>query len=186
MGSLAAFFASDAGFAAAFSAVATLAATILGQAIRGRVRLIWFSPNSTHFTLHSNDAGVQPVHINSGQIIVQNLGRQAAEGVQITSIPGAPPAGYVLIPSLVHETRSGPRGEWIVEIPFISPGEVVTLQVLNGPPIDSVRSAGGSGRLVPVIHQRLYPRWLQASAGGLMFAGVVAIFFALGWLISRL
>lgn len=179
------FFSTDAGFAAAFSAVATIIATFIGQALRGRVRLIWFSPNSTRFQLRAKESPDQITYVNSGQIIVQNSGRQSATNVQITSSPGGAPAGYVLIPSIVHQTHVGPGGEWIVQIPFISSGEVITLQILNGPPIESVRCSQSMGKLVPVSHQRLYPKPFQLTIAFLMLTGIASIFYSIGYIIAN-
>lgn len=180
------FLQTDVGFAAAFSAVATIFAALLSHWLRGRVKLITFSPNSTYFQLRPTEEGAQPVHLRSGQIMVQNLGRQSARNVQITSVPGGAPAGYVLVPSIVHATRIGPNNEWIMEIPFIAPKELITLQVLNGPNIDSVRSEEGAARAVPVTHQRLFPKWVQILIAAIMFFGVLSFFYAVGWLLTRL
>ena len=169
--------------AAWFSAAATILSVLVAHWLRGRVNLITFSPNSTYFKLEPPENSSDAIHIRSGQIMVQNLGRQAARDVQITSVPGLPPAGYVLIPSIVHTTRSGANNEWIVEIPFIAPKELITLQVLNGPIIDSVRSSGGVARAVPVTHQRLFPRWAQFIFSALMLFGVASFFFLIASII---
>lgn len=180
------FFQSDIGFAAVFSAVATILAVLLSHWLRGRVNLITFSPNSTYFQLHPQQEGAAAVHIRSGQIMVQNLGRQSAKNVRITSVPGPPPAGYVIVPSIVHSTRVGPNNEWIVEIPFVAPKEMITLQVLNGPNIDSVRSEDGAAKAVPVTHQRLFPKWTQFVLASILLFGLLSFFYMIGWLLTRL
>jgi hypothetical protein len=181
-----AFFQSDVGFAAAFSAVATVLAVLLGHWLRGRVNLITFSPNSTYFQLQPAQEGASPVHIRSGQVMVQNLGRRSAKSVQITCVPGGAPAGYVLLPSIVHSTRIGPNNEWILEIPFIAPKEIITLQVLNGQIVDSVRCEDGLAKAVPVTHQRLFPRWVQLTAGAIMLFGALSFFYIVGWILIRI
>jgi hypothetical protein len=180
------FLATDAGFAASFSAVSTILAVYLGHLLRGRVNLITFSPNTTFFQLKSEDPKVPTVHVRAGQVVVQNLGRRSAKNVQVTSVPGVPPAGYVVLPSIVHSTRLGPNNEWILEIPFVAPKEVVTIQILNGPNIDSVRCEEGAARIVPVIHQRLFPTWVQALVVFLMLSGLVGIFYLVGWLLAQI
>lgn len=183
---MAEFFQTDLGFAAIFSAVATILAVLIGHWLRGKVNLITFSPNSTYFQLRPQEEGAPLVHVKSGQIIVQNLGRQSAKNVQITSVPGEVPAGYVLLPSIVHSTRVGPNKEWIVEIPFIAPKELITLQVLNGPMIDSVRSEDGTARQVPVTHQRIFPKWFQAIVIALMLFGILGFFYIVGWALTKI
>jgi hypothetical protein len=60
------------------------------------------------------------IFINSGQIFVQNEGRRSATDVQVTSMPGMPPAGYSIVPSIVHSVENGPQGEWILGRRLIS------------------------------------------------------------------
>jgi hypothetical protein len=175
----------DAGIAALFSAVATIAAVLLAHWLRGRVNLITYSPNATYFQLKPNEPDAPVVHVRAGQIVIQNLGRQSARNVQITSVPGGAPAGYVILPSIVHSTRVGGNNEWIIEIPFIAPKETITLQILNGQNVDSVRSEDGTARVVPVAHQRIFPKWLNLIAGVLMLWGVLSFFFAIAWIALR-
>jgi hypothetical protein len=167
------------GQAALFSGAATILAVIFAQWLRGKAKLIAYSPNNTFFQLKSPEADAPTITIQSGQVMVQNIGRQSARHVQITTVPGGPPAGYSIIPSLVHSTTVGANGEWIVEIPFIAGGELITLQVLNGNRIDSVRSEDGVARFVPVVHQRLFPLWVRAVVAILLLLGLVSFFYVL-------
>ncbi len=176
----------DMGFAAIFSAVATFAAVLLTHWLRGKVNLITYSPNSTFFQLHESDDKTSAVTIRSGQVFIQNLGRKSARNVQITSVPGVLPSGYVVLPSLVHSTHVGPNGEWILQIPFIAPKELITLQLLNGPNIDSVRSEDGIARAVPVIHQRVMPRWLNTLVVAVMVFGLLSFFYVIGIAITSI
>jgi hypothetical protein len=92
----------------------------LAQWLRGGVKLIWFSPNSTNFRIATPDTANPFIFINSGQIFVQNEGRRSATDVQVTSMPGMPPAGYSIVPSIVHSVENGPQGEWILGRRLIS------------------------------------------------------------------
>jgi len=72
--------------------------------------------------------------------------------------------------------------EWVVEIPYLGPKEVITLQILNGPNISSVRSAEGPAKFVPVMYQRVFPKWFNFTALGLMIWGVISVVALLvGW-----
>jgi len=168
-----------------FSAVATIASVLIAHWLRGKVNLITYSPNTTSFQLKASDTSVQPVTVRSGQVMVQNLGRQSARNVQITSVPGGVPAGYVILPSIVHQSRLGDNNEWIVEIPFIAPKETITLQILNGPNIDSVRSEDGAARVVPVTHQRMFPKWVGVVVVVMMLWGTLSFFYLVAWLLLR-
>ena len=171
------FIASKEGLSAVLSAGSTLIAGFGLYFLQGKSKIVWFSPTSTRFELPPPVAGGPNTIVNAGQIFVQNLGRKSASEIQITSVPGAPPAGYAIVPNVVHMTKVGPRNEWIVEIPYLSASESINIQILNGPLIDSVRSKEGQGQLVPVVHQRLIPKWIQNTAGVLAIFGLFAIFY---------
>lgn len=167
------------GQAAVFSGAATILAVVVTHWLRGKAKLIAYSPNNTFFQLKGTEPNTPTVTIQSGQIMIQNLGRVSAKNVQITTVPGPPPAGYSLVPSVVHTTAMGANGEWIVQIPFIAGGELITLQILNGNKIDAVRSEDGVAHFVPVVHQRLFPLWVRALVGVLMLWGLVSFFYSL-------
>lgn len=62
-----------------------------------------------------------------------------------------------------------------MEIPFLGAGETVTVQILNGANIGSIRSEDGPARIVPVMHQRVFPKWFNLTAAALMFVGLATV-----------
>ena len=93
--------------------------------------------------------------------------------------PGWQPWGYTIVPNVDHEVRKGPKGEWLMEIPYLGPRETVTVQILNGPNIETVRSLEGPAKMVPVIHQRVFPKWFNATALVLMLVGLATVAYGL-------
>jgi hypothetical protein len=89
------------------------------------------------------------------------------------------PWGYTIVPSIDHEVRKGPKGEWLMEIPYLGPGETVTVQILNGPSINTVRALEGPAKVVNVIHQRVFPRWLNRFILLLLLVGVMTVLYAI-------
>lgn len=166
------FFQSETGIATAISAVVTISVMLGAHLLRGRVNLIAFSPNSSVFQFDPPADGAQPIQVHSGQVMIQNLGRLPAKNVEVVAGQGVPPAGYNVVPPIDHSTGQTEQGLWIVRIPYIAPKEVITLQILNGPRIDSVRCEGGAAKFVPVIHQRIYPAWFNALVVTLMIVGI--------------
>lgn len=121
------------------TALLSLTAAYFAYWLVGKPRLLVFSPNSTHFELASPQNSGPPTVIRAGQIILQNTGRVSATDVQFVAEQGPLPWGYNIVPAVAHEVRTGSLGEWILELPFLGPGETVTLQILNGPQIATVR-----------------------------------------------
>ena len=60
---------------------------------------------------------------------------------------------------------------------FLGSGENVTVQILNGPLIASVRSKEGAAKAVPVIHQRLFPKWFDVTVLGLTAVGLITLVY---------
>ncbi len=177
------FFGTPSGQAAILSSLVTLLAVFARHWLQGNVRLIAFSPNSSFFQFAPPTPEAPPFNIRSSQIMVQNLGRLPAEGVEIISEAIGEPAGYNVTPAIDFEVGSTNSGRWLVRIPYIAPKEIVTLQILNGANIEQVRCKGGVAKFVPVIHQRLYPAWANFIAGTLMIVGVFSTVFWLALMV---
>ena len=111
--------------------------------------------------------------MTAGQVTVLNNGRKSANSIQFTAQAGRTPMGYNIVPNVARTVRQGARGEWILELDFLGPSESVTVQILNGPRIDTVRSQEGPAKIVPVIHQRVYPRWFNNTVLLLMLIGLI-------------
>lgn len=163
--------------AASLSVVATLGAVLIRHWLTGKVNLISFSPDSTFFEIGVEDVEHPILQVRSGQVMIQNLGRKAAEDVQIIAGARGIPAGYNIVPAVEHSSALTSKGQWLLEIPFIAPKELITIQILNGPNIESIRCRGGAASFVPVIHQRLYPKWLTNLVGVLMTFGIFSLFY---------
>jgi hypothetical protein len=161
------------------TAFASFAVAYFAYWLSGKPRLIVFSPNSTAFQLDPLQEGAQPLYIRAGQIILQNAGRKSATQVQVLAQAGPRPWGYNVVPNIDHSVRQGARGEWLVEFPYVGPGETITVQILNGPNIDSVRSAEGPAKVVHVIHQRVFPKWLIIITWMLVLMGFGTLFYTL-------
>jgi hypothetical protein len=148
-----------------------------GYWLAGKPRLYVYSPTSAGFQLPPAQEGLNPIAIRAGQVIVQNAGRKSATKVQLMAQPGWKPWGYTIVPSIDHEVRTGPNDQWMIEIPYLGPRETITVQILNGPVIESVRSFEGPAKVVQVIHQRVFPKWFNALCLALFIVGFATIVF---------
>ena len=171
---------------AVFASVCSFGVAYFGYWLAGKPRLYVYSPNSTGFQLPPVKEGANSVAIRAGQVIVQNAGRQSATKVQIVAQPGWKPWGYTIVPNIDHEVRTGPQDQWMIEVAYLGPHETVTVQILNGPNIDTVRSMEGPAKYVDVIHQRVNPRWANALALLLMMTGFGTLLYGLWRLFEAL
>ncbi|MEO6114453.1 MAG: hypothetical protein ABIP07_08420 [Sphingomicrobium sp.] len=171
---------------AVFASFSSFAVAYFGYWLTGKPRLYVYSPNSTGFQLPPAQEGSQPIAIRAGQVVVQNAGRKSANKVQLMAQPGWKPSGYTIVPNIDHEVKSGPQDQWMIEIPYLGPQETVTVQILNGPNIDTVRSLEGPAKVVDVIHQRVYLKWVNAIVLVLMIVGFGTLVFGAFGLIQTL
>jgi hypothetical protein len=166
------------------TALITLGGAYFAYWLVGKPRLVAFSPNSAWFELTPTPENPQPFAIKAGQIIVQNNGRKSANCLQLTTQPGPHPWGYTIFPSIDHSVRTGARGEWILEIPYLGPTETITVQILNGPLIDTIRSIEGPAKMVPVMHQRVLPNWFNITALLLILTGLATLGYGIYALVA--
>ena len=160
-----------------WTALITWGGAWLAYWLSGKPRLIVFSPNSAAFQLNPTQKGSPAITIRASQVMVQNNGRKSASNVQFVAEPGIQPWQYNVFPAVDHRVRTGARGEWILELDFLGPGENVTVQILNGPQIASVRAKEGPAKAVPVIHQRLYPKWFNVTVLTLTGIGSLTLIY---------
>ena len=169
-----------------FTALTSFAAAYLTYWLAGKPRLVAYSPSSTGFVLEPTTEGSQQVYVRAGQVIVQNAGRLSANNIQLVAEVGIKPWGYNLIPNVDHSIREEQRGEWIVEIPFLGPGETVTLQTLNGPNISTIRAREGAAKIVDVHCQRVLPSWFNFASLALVLLGIATAIYGAYHIFSAL
>lgn len=168
------------------TALSSFAVAYFAYWLVGKPRLYVYSPPSTGFQLPPAQEGSHPIALRAGQVVVQNAGRKSAHKVQLTAQPGWQPWGYTIVPNIDHEVRTGPKGEWMMEIPYLGPHETVTVQILNGTNIDTVRSLEGPAKVVDVIHQRVFPKWVGGTLLVLILVGFVTLGYGAVQLVRQL
>lgn len=169
---------------ALFASLSSFCVAYFAYWLTGKPRLYVYSPNSAGFQLPPPESGGNAFHIRAGQVIIQNSGRKSATKVQVTAEQGLEPWGYTIVPNIDHEIKCGPKGQWLIEIPFIGPRETVNIQILNGPNIESVRSLEGPATAVDVIHQRVFPSWFNALATLMILVGISTVIYGLFQLLA--
>ena len=85
-----------------------------------------------------------------------------------------------------HATIQGHQGEWILKVPYLAPKEALTLQLLNGPNIDTIRFSEGIVKIFPVEYQRVFPIWIKFILMSLLIFGFITLISFLYFLIKFL
>ena len=131
------------------------------------------------------------IQIHTHSVVLRNAGRRSATNVRLRHnfLPE-----FNVWPALAYKVEDLPDGSREIVIPTLVPEEEITVSYLYFPPVTfaeinaGIKCDQGFAHAIPVLLQRQYPRWLNATAGILMLIGLVAIvyfFYHLAVLIAR-
>ncbi len=148
--------------------VVSLIAGYLSQFLQPRSKLVWWSPHNFVFDLKK-----EAITLVSNSMSLQNLGRQAAEDIEI--IHSLRPDFLQFSPAIAFEQSRTRDGQHVIRVKSLGPKEWVYLQLLSYktavPQLQSVRWKGGQGQWIPTQLQRLYPRWHSVGVRILLLIG---------------
>ncbi|NLP64290.1 hypothetical protein NH14_024670 [Paraburkholderia sacchari] len=122
-----------------------------------------------------------PLVLQTATLTVQNLGRKAAEGVEIVHM--MKPDHFQLHPKRGYEERSAPDGAHIIYLESLGPKEVLQIQLLaynTQPNLVGVRSKDGSAKAIRFQISRVFPRPILLMLQFCMFVGAFGILY---WLV---
>jgi hypothetical protein len=126
-----------------------------------------------------------PVHTHS--VVIRNAGRVAAHNVHVPhrGMLNAANIHISIDPHLAHTVQGLPNGTEEILFPALPARFQVTISYLYFPPIlfsqinAPIYSDEGPARVINVLPQERWPRWLSAVLGGLVLIGIIAVAYAL-------
>lgn len=120
--------------------------------------------------------GGQQIFIHTHAVVIRNISRRSATNVRLSH--GHLP-DFTIWPAVQHRVEDIPSGGRDIVIPSLVPGEQVTVSYLYFPPLTvdginaGIKHDGGFARPIPVLLQRQYPRWVNATAAALLLMGAI-------------
>lgn len=179
-----------------WGAVATIAAPIItlfvgvwvNRRFESRPILISYFGHVSAFQLAP--PGGQLVQVNTHSVVLRNAGRRSATNVRLrhTVLPD-----FNIWPALAyHVEELPPPGGREIVIPTLVPGEEITVSYLYFPPLTvaqinaGIKCDQGFAQPIPVLLQRRYPRWFNATVAALMLLGLVSALYLLYEMAIRL
>lgn len=161
--------------------VVSLVVGILSRYLEPKSKVVYWSPHNFLFELKELS-----VLLQTNSLTIQNLGRKAAESVEI--IHKVRPDFFQLSPSLPFVEETTATGEHIIRIGNLGSKEFVTVQLLSykiPPVILNVRSKEGPAELIQIQTQRVFPKYVRfifimlelIGAGFLTYWGIKAVIF---------
>lgn len=120
----------------------------------------------------------QPLAIQTSTLTVQNLGRKAAEDIEI--LHAAKPDHFQLHPRRKYEEPTTPDNTHVISVDTLGPKEVLQVQLLshtNRPVLVGVRSKDGFAKALPIQVNRVFPRPVIALLQLCMIVGALSIVY---------
>jgi len=118
------------------------------------------------------------VIINTHTVVLRNAGKRSATNVRVHHfmLPD-----YNMWPSVQHHREDLPDGSVDLVFPVLVPGEEVVLSYLYFPPTTATQVSGtiksdeGFATTIPVLLQRMYPKWFNVLAATVLLCGLIAV-----------
>jgi hypothetical protein len=130
----------------------------------------------------------QPIDVHTHAVVLRNIGRRSATNVRLRHnvLPD-----FVIWPDVQHRVEDLSGGNREIVIPTLVPGEQIIVSYLYFPPLTfaqvnaGIRSNEGFAREIPVLVQRVHPRWFNLLAAALMLIGLLSLVY-LAYVVLRL
>jgi hypothetical protein len=140
--------------------------------------LSWYGHVSA-FTHHPPGGGAA-IGVNTHSVVLRNAGRRAATNVRLhhTILPD-----FNIWPPVQYQIEELPDGGKDIVIPALVPSESITISYLYFPPVTyaqvnaGIKSDQGFAQQVPVLLQRVYPRWANMLAAAVALIGLITIVY---------
>ena len=99
---------------------------------------------------------------------------------------------FTVWPELQHHVEDLPGSGREIVIPTLVPGEQITVSYLYFAPVTfdqinaGIISNEGFARQIPVLLQRVYPRWLSRTLAALILIGLIWVVYLVFYFVRRL
>lgn len=168
------------------SLVVTVGGALILRWLQPKARVQWACSHQFHYNvpLTHKDGSVQATPISVATYMVRNAGKAAAENVEV--ILNYPPEHYEIWPVLKYENHKNPDGRFIISLPTLGASDYFTVNLIGKQPMPvllRVRCSNGRDGEVPFAPMRVFPRWWNITAFGLLLWGAGS---ALYWLLQVL
>jgi hypothetical protein len=153
-----------------------------------KVSLVWWPVHTSGFNYAATataPAGTFTTHA----FTVWNNGRKGTEGLEVAH--AWRPQLFALWPARHYTEKTTPQGQHVIEIANLGPGESFTVSIAAGgpnpmfPQLLYIRSKEGHAQQIPMVPQRVWPRWYGWLVGVVFFVGAGTLLWGLIWAIQR-
>lgn len=149
----------------------------LNRRFESRPVLITYYGHISSFTI--NPPNQQPTAVHTHTVVLRNAGRKSATNVRLHH--RYLPPEFNVYPAVAYSTEQLPDGSTDIVIPTMVPGKELTVAYLYFPPTvytdinRGIESDEGLATEIPVLLQRIYPKWWNVLAGILFIVGLITV-----------
>jgi hypothetical protein len=170
-----------------WSLVATIAAPLLALVVgavlnhfaEARPRLVTYLAHASAFRAQRPEG---PVQVNTHSVVLRNVGRKPATNVRLghNLLPD-----FQVYPDVQYRVEALPNGGTEIVFPMVVPQKQITISYLYFPPVTweqintHFESDEGPGKVITVLPQPQYPRWLINCLRALVYVGGVTVLYLL-------
>ena len=158
--------------------LALIAGAALNHVLEARPRLTSYLAHASAFRVVQTD-GTQ-FHVHTHSVVLRNSGRRAATNVRFGHhlLPD-----FQVSPDIQYNVIDFPGGGKEIQFPLVVPQKQVTISYLYFPPVtweqvnSHVESDAGPVKVITVLPQEQYSRWLVNVLRILVYVGAIAVIY---------
>jgi|TARA_B100000315_G_scaffold83731_1_gene76769 hypothetical protein len=168
-----------------WSVVATIAAPIialfigaaLDSYLRKKSKLIAYFGHIADFRIKK----VNTTAVYTHSLVIRNAGKLAANNVRLGHY--AMPPDFHISPAIEHEVKNIPDSGQEILFPKLVPNEQITISYLYFVAIEAgrihsyLKSDEGFAKVIPVITQQRFPKWVGNLTVILALVGIIALLY---------
>ena len=183
-----ALISSDAGQTALLSLAVMLIGHLLVYYFRPTSRVVWSSPHRFTFLMPGGDQRPEGHTVHTQMIWVQNMGRAAAEDLQL--VLDFKPQHYEIFPTRSYDDEINPDGRLVIKVPNLGIREFFTVQLISVggqlPELMNLVTKDGQARQINMGPMQIFSPRAMFAFGFVFYTGVLALIYlaisALAWL----
>jgi hypothetical protein len=162
----------------------------LKNIFEAKEKLIAHYGHVSSFKLKRSEGEEQDRWVYTHSVIVRNAGRKLATNLRLGH--NVLPDNVIVQPDIEYSIKDLPGGSKELVFPSIAPKKEITISYLYSPPLtyaqinSHIESDSGAAKVVNVLLQQIYPKWINASVGVLMLTGSVTLIYLLVMLVAWL
>ncbi len=162
-------------------AFAAVISPIITRAVQNRPKIVAYIGHVGAFKLRNDDGNDKDVFTHA--IAFRNAGRRSATNVRLTH--NLLPPDFTVFPQIKYHVEDLPEGGKDIVFPIVTPGDQVQVSYLYFPPVTwdqinySIKSDTGPGKVVQVLIQQQFPKWVTSLIQALLIWGVISLLYVL-------